>query len=125
MKIETTFMPNRKLRVQTLSDEFDFDTLFQAIVDVYNHPQFDPSFNSIWDFSKVENIQRISLDQLEKIVAYVVWKRSKYNKVRTAIVVSSDIDFGLAKLYEREVEAANQADISIFHNLNDALIWLK
>jgi len=125
MKIDSTIIKEQKIRIHSLSGEFDFDTLFQAIVDVYTHSRFDPSYNSVWDFRQVENLQKIAMDQLEKIVAYVVWKRSKMSKTKTAIVVSGDIDLGLAKMYEREMESANLVEISIFTEMEEALGWIK
>jgi hypothetical protein len=125
MKIETTTIREQKIRIHSLTGEFDFDMLFQTLVDVYTSPQFDPVFNSIWDFSKVKNLQRISMEQLEKMVAYVAWKRSRLGKTRTAIVVSGEVDLGLAKMYEREMEATNMVEISIFSEVDDALGWLK
>jgi len=65
------------------------------------------------------------MEQLEKIVAYVAWKRSRFDKTKTAIVVSGDIDLGLAKMYGREMEATNRVEISMFTKVNDTLAWLK
>ena len=125
MKIETTTIREQKIRIHSLTGEFDFDMLFQTLVDVYTNPQFDPVFNSIWDFRKVENLQKISMEQLEKIVAYVAWKRSRLGKTKTAIVISGDVDLGLAKMYEREMEATNMVEISIFSKVGEAFDWLN
>jgi len=125
MRIETTTISEKKIRIHTLSGEFDFDMLFQTLVDVYTRPQFDPVISSIWDFSKVDNLQKISMEQLEKIVAYVAWKRSRLGKTKTGIVVSGDIDLGLAKMYEREMETTNMVEISIFSKVEEALDWLS
>jgi len=124
MRIEVTTISEKKIRIHSLHGEFEFDQLFQAIVDVYTHPQFDPAFKSVWDFRKVQNLQKISMEQLEKIVAYVAWKRSKLVKTKTAIVVSGEIELGLAKMYEREMEAANMVEISVFSKVEEALDWL-
>ena len=125
MKIETLIIEKQNLRIHTVTGAFNFDFLFQSIVDVYNNPDFVPRFNSIWDFTQVNQIQSISLEQLEKLVAYVTWKRSRIGKVRTALVVSEKIDFGLARMYEQEMEASNQADINVFRNIDLAIEWIK
>lgn len=125
MKIETMTIKEQKIRIHTLSGNFNFDYLFQTIVDVYNDPDFDPQLQSVWDFTKTQDVQTISLEQLKKIVAYVVWKRSKVGKIRTAIVVSEKVDFGLARMYEQEMEAANQAEINVFRNVEVALEWIN
>ena len=106
-------------------NRFSFDELFQSLVDVYNDPDFDPDLSSIWDFTAVEDLQKINADEINKIVSYVSWKRSAHSKIRTAIVVSKKIDFGLARMYEQEMEAASQNEINVFRDLNSALEWLK
>ena len=125
MIIETTTIKEHKIRIHTLTGEFNFEYLFQSIFDVYNDPDFNPQFQSVWDFSQVKQMQIISFEQLEKIVAYVVWKRTKFGKIRTAIVVSEEIDFGLAQMYEQEMEATNQGEINVFRKIDTALEWIK
>ena len=123
--IETMTIKEQKIRIHTLTGEFNFEYLFQSIFDIYNDPDFDPQFQSVWDFSQVKQMQAISFEQLEKIVAYVVWKRTKFCKIMTAIVVSEKIDFGLAQMYEQEMEAANQAEINVFRKVDTAIEWIK
>ena len=125
MKIEVLKIDKQNLRLHTLSGDFNFDYLFQSIVDIYNDHKFNPHLSSVWDFTNVKQIQNISLEQLEKIAAYVTWKRNKLGKIKTAIVVSEKVDFGLARIYEQEMEAANQAEINVFRNLDLAIEWIK
>ena len=125
MKIEVLKIDKQNLRLHTLSGDFNFDYLFQSIVEIYNDHKFNPHLSSVWDFTNVKQIQNISLEQLEKIVAYVTWKRNKLGKIKTAIVVSEKVDFGLARIYEQEMEAANQAEINVFRNLDLAIEWIK
>ena len=125
MKIEIMTMDEQNIRIHTLSGEFNFDYLFQYIVDVYNDPNFEPRLSSIWDLTKVKNVHTISLEQLEKIVAYVSWKRAKLGKIKTALVVTEKVDFGLARMYEQEMEATNQAEINVFQTIDRAIEWIN
>ena len=45
MNIKTEINEKEKIRIHTLSGEFEFDILFQHIVDVYNDPNFNPNLN--------------------------------------------------------------------------------
>jgi len=125
MKIDIMTLGEQNLRIHTLTGDFNFDYLFQSVVDIYNDQNFDPQFSSIWDLTHVKNVHDISREELEKIVAYVTWKRSKLGKIRTAIIVSEEVDFGVARMYEQEMEATNQAEINVFHNIDTAIEWLK
>jgi hypothetical protein len=125
MNIKTEINEKENIRIHTLTGEFDFDSLFQHLEDIYNDPNFDPALNSVWDLTKVEGIQKINSDLLERIVAYVNRKRSKHGKMRTVIVVSKKVDFGIARMYEQKLEATGMSEISVFKDLNNALAWIK
>jgi hypothetical protein len=125
MKGDIAVISEHNIRIHTLTGEFNFDYLFQSIVDVYNNQDAKHGLNSIWDFSKVKNIQKITLEQLKKIVAYVAWKRTKMGRIKTALIVSEKVDFGLARIYEQEMESATQADIHVFYSIEEAIKWIN
>jgi hypothetical protein len=95
------------------------------VVGVYDDKNFDPDLNSVWNLVDVEGIEKISNDQMQKIVAYVSWKREKYGSMKTAIVVSSRIHYGIARMYEQSLEAASKSEIIVFRDLDSALQWIK
>jgi hypothetical protein len=125
MKSETKISKKERLRLHTLSGDFDFEDLFKELKKVYDEPGFDPELNSVWDFTKVENIEKVSSDQIQKIVAFVSWKRSKYGAMRTALVVSSKIHYGIARMYELSLESASKNEIMVFKDIQEALEWIK
>ncbi len=125
MYINTEINEKEKIRIHKLNGVFDFDILFQHLVDIYNDSGFNPDLNSVWDLTNMEGIQKINSDQMQRIVAYVTWKRSTHGKMKSAIVVSKNVDFGIARMYEQELEATGLSEISVFKDLNNALAWIK
>ena len=125
MKVKAEINEKLKFRLHTLSGEFDFDKLFDSLVGVYENKNFDPALNSVWDFTDVKGIEKIATDQIQKIVAYVSWKRDKYGGMRTAIVVSNRIHFGIARMYEQNLEASSKSEIMVFQDLKSALEWIS
>jgi hypothetical protein len=124
MKLVTEINKKSKFRIHTFTGDFDFDALFEALVGIYDDKNFDPNLNSVWNLTDVEGIERTATDQIQKIVAYVSWKRAKYGSMKTAIVVSSKIHYGIARMYEQSLEAASKSEIMVFRDLDSALQWI-
>jgi len=125
MTLETEINEESKFRVHTLTGEFDFDAVFEALVGVYNDKDFDPELNSIWNLIDLKGIENSSTDQIQKIVAYFSWKREKYGSMKTALVVSNKIHYGIARMYEQSLEAASTSEIMVFKDLDSAIKWIS
>jgi len=125
MNIETEINESSNFRIHTLTGDFDFDELFDALVSVYDDENFDRNLNSVWDFIDVKGIETISTNQIQKIVAYVTWKREKYGGMKTALVVSNKIHYGIARMYEQSLEASSKSEIMVFRDLGSAVEWIS
>ena len=125
MKLETKINKQSKFRTHTLSGEFEFDDLFEFLISVYDDKNFDPNLNSVWNLIEVDGIEKTSTDQIQKIVDYVSWKREKYGSMKTALVVSSRIHYGIARMYEQNLEAASKSEIMVFRDMESALKWIS
>ena len=80
--------------------------------------QFDPTYRQIYDFSEVTSIN-ISSSQLQSI-AYA----SPFSpQARRAFVVSSDVAFGMARMYSLMGDR-NPETLRIFRDRGSALSWL-
>ena len=123
MTLETEINEQSRFRIHTLTE--DFDELFETLVGVYDDKNFDPDLNSVWNLIDVNDIEKIGTDQIQKIVAYVSWKRQKYGNMKTALVVSSRIHFGIARMYEQSMEAASKSEIMVFQDLESAIQWIS
>ena len=45
--------------------------------------------------------------------------------MKTAIVVSSRIHYGIARMYEQNLEAASKSEIMVYRDLESALDWIR
>ena len=125
MKSRAIIYKEDKFRVHSLTGHFDFDILFNELKNVYDDPNFDPDLNSVWDFSDVSDLEKVTPDQIQKIVSFVSWKRSRYKGMRTALVVSSKVHYGIARIYELSLESATKNNVMVFKNLDQAIDWIK
>jgi hypothetical protein len=125
MILETEINEEAGFRIHTLTGDFEFEAVFEALVGVYDDKDFDPDLNSVWDLIDVKGIEKTGADQIQKIVAYVSWKREKYGTMKTALVVSSRIHYGIARMYEQSLEAASKSEIMVFRDLESAIQWIS
>jgi hypothetical protein len=58
-------------------------------------------------------------------VAYVSWKRGEYGSMKTALVVSNRIHYGIARMYEQNLEATSKSEIMVFRDLESAIQWIS
>jgi hypothetical protein len=124
MNIETTIDNKSKIRLHRLSGAFEFDALYSKLEDIYDDPEFDPELNSIWDLTKLAGLQLLEPDQLKELVAYVYKERSQYGAIKTALVVSKKIDFGIARVYELSMKSDSNNEVMVFKDVEKAMEWI-
>jgi hypothetical protein len=125
MTLETEINEQSGFRIHTLTGDFEFEVLFETLVEVYDSKDFDPDLNSVWDLIDIKGIEKITSDQIQKIVAYVSWKREKYGGMKTALVVSSRTHYGIARMIEQSLEAASNSEVMVFRDLESAVQWIS
>ena len=79
-----------------------------------NNPQFDPSFDQLVDVANAATalLTYATLDSVRRADPFGASKR--------AIVVHSDVDFGVARMYE----GIHGGNIQVFKNLSEAMAFL-
>ena len=125
MTIETTIDEHAKIRTHTISGFFEFDVLYSALEDIYDDSEFDPDLNSIWDLTNVGGVQLITPDQLKELVAFVSQERSNYGSIKSALVVSKKIDFGIAHVYELSMKTESNNEVMVFMDFAKANEWVR
>jgi hypothetical protein len=98
----------------TLLDEDLRSHQRQVLADV----DFDRSFDQLWDFRKVEQID-VATDTLRQLAE----ARSYAAGVKRAIVAPSDMGFGMARMFEMLHDDAPE-EVRVFRALEDAERWL-
>jgi hypothetical protein len=82
-------------------------------------PDFDPSFSQLVDLTQVTNLEFSSVD-----VRRLAQKSSFSPTSRRAVLVGSDIVYGLSRMYEAFRSISGEKGIRIFRDLNEALEWV-
>jgi len=115
---------DQHVRKHKIIGRVDFISLKTYLFELYDDPNFDGSLNSLWDLSQAEGIADLSLEEIRAVVLLVGSKWHTNVRVRSALVVSHDLDFGIARMYEIQLGAETANDIRVFKNVEEAQEWV-
>jgi hypothetical protein len=117
--VEHEFLPERRLIRTRWQGRIDAVAYGEADDALREHPRFDASFDQLVDLREIQ-ASDLSAAEIQKFVDRPpVFSPSS----RRALVVSTDLTFGLARMFEQmRVELAGR--IRVFRDLNDAERWL-
>jgi hypothetical protein len=124
MTIETNIDRKLNIRTHLVSGTFEFDALYSALEDIYDDAEYDPELNSIWDMRKLVGLQLIKPEQLKKLIEFVSKERSKYALIKSALIVSKNIDFGIARVYELSMKSGSNNEVKVFKDIDKAMDWI-
>ena len=94
---------------------------FQDIIEIIDDMSENYSYERrLWDIS--EYGMCLTSDELEKIAVYGKLNFIKPSKM--AIVVSNNLDFGLARMFEA-YRAEKKVKTMVFHKKQEACSWLR
>jgi len=99
-----------------------------ALMDYQREVWRDPAvrgFDELIDFRAVENID-VSTAGLEAVAALASSMDDAAQKSRFAIVVGSNLSYGLSRMYEsfRSLNESSVREVEVFRNMDEALAWL-
>ena len=82
-------------------------------------PDFDPSFSQLVDLTHVTSVD-VTASDIRKLAQANLFSCGS----RRAILATSEVAFGLARMFEALRESAGEDGIQVFRDLNEALDWL-
>jgi len=93
--------------------------------EIQNHPD-NINYNEVVDLSKVTKM-KLTTDGIKNISGIAATSDHMDVNRKLAIVVSSNLAFGLARMYEayRSFIKNSHKEICVFKNKKDALEWIK
>ena len=82
-------------------------------------PDFSSDFSQFMDLTHVTKVE-LTNEELRRLAAGSIFSSAS----RRAILVSSDLVFGLSRMFEIFRETLVEKGIRVFRNLDDALDWV-
>ncbi|RPH37899.1 MAG: hypothetical protein EHM86_05360 [Desulfobulbaceae bacterium] len=110
------------LTIYSIAGDFRIKTL-QDLLDQFYQSQY--TANLALDFSEAKSPD-ISRDDLDEILAHAKKYAHLRSSGKTAFIVPSDINFGLARMYETVAEIRKHTILhNVFRTFEEAIKWFE
>jgi len=120
-KIRVSVDSKKQLTIHTATGKVTRDEIVEVQEKYYTN---DPTTYLLWDL-RAANISALSSDDLKEIVFIGKKYAQKRRNGKTAIVVSSDLSFGLSRMYESYSEMfEHPGDHWVTKEYDEAMKWL-
>ena len=121
MGIDISDDPGRNLTVFAATGELTYEAQIDVLRKFYTGR---PTPNVIWDLRALTGM-RLSTEEIAKIIAYIKKYQSVRPKGKTALVTSTDVDFGLSRMSEMLAEGEKVPwSIRAFRSMAQAMQWI-
>lgn len=97
-----------------------FDKLLDSML---SHEQWNPGISILHDHSDL-NAGPLTVNEVKDIANMCAKRRDLIGEAKFAVVVSRDLEFGLARMWATYIEGRWQASARIFRSRNEAIDWL-
>lgn len=122
MTIFSSCDDTKDLTIFTVEGSLTFDEQIATLQEFYSG---DPTANVLWDFRGHKG-NRISSEEVQKIISLVKSYGNKRPKGKTALVSKKDLDFGLSRVSEAYANIENLPwAIRSFRSMDEALKWIN
>ena len=124
MPIETSIDSQTGLRTHVATGELTPEELDRELRATYRRPDFRPEAPSLFDAREAQ-LDAFAGAEVRHVVETVLRFRGAPPGTRTAIVMAHDLGFGLARMFEQQLEAKEPSDVMVFRDVDEAMAWLK
>lgn len=108
-----------RLVMSTISGVFTMAEALAHRENLRKHPDFDPSFSQLVDFTQVARLE-LKREDMQGLAQASIFSSDS----RRAFVTSSDVVFGMARMFEALRDSIGENGIRVFRNLDEALDWV-
>jgi len=123
MAIGRYINPGTGLIVLTVSGNNRLKDIIQALKDMLVDPQYKKSADILWDFRDITTPHTNS-QEIRELVSFIRKNRHvRGSGYRVALVVSRDLDYGIARMYDAYSEGL-PFQMKIFREFDEAYSWV-
>jgi hypothetical protein len=120
--IDTTIDIDRRLTIHTVAGEVSPD---EISLKIKTYSESGPTDFVLWDFSKAK-LHKIASSHVENFISLTNHYSSYRKGGKTALVFSSDLGFGLGRIFDARLDLMeSKIPYMTFRNKDDALKWLS
>lgn len=120
MELETHIDAEAGIRCHRITGPLDVGAIADAVRELRARADYDPSMPALWDLREAE--VRVTAEEVRGLADVVAGLGRP--PVRTALVVSRQAAYGLARMYDQLVESRAARQGGVFYSLEEAAAWL-
>lgn len=122
MSVEIKYDQNRKVLDIIVFGLSDADDLSSALEHIINSGDYPPNTDAIWDVrnSDLSNANFQFVSELVKIRSRFMKRRD----CRSALIVSSEVQYGLCRMFEMLSEGKISQQLRVFRDYKEGEQWL-
>ncbi len=105
-------------------DTFTVEGFAAALAAILAHVDFRSGMPCLWDSRDTTNIGDLSGSDIRQIGVIMAANASRRGSGKTAVVVSGDLGFGMARMYELVTEGDRANTFRVFRDMEQARTWL-
>jgi len=122
MPITTRIDPKTGLRRHKVDGTFTLGVIRTVLQAIYSRPDFRADADVLWDFR--DATPDFSADEVQQLADYVAKHWGPEGKSKAAFVVTSDLQFGMTRMYEMLLNSQSKNSLMVFRKIEDAERWL-
>ena len=122
MPVNTVIDKKAGVMIRTVTGELTFEDIKSSYEASLIRPDFQMNMNVIWGLRDAD-ASKIYKEDVIKIARYFETYIKNGDEYKAALVVSSDLEYGLSRMYQVAV-ADLPAEIGIFRSLEEAKKWV-
>ena len=122
MVVTTEYDASRHTRTHTVTGPLSVREAIRVLDEVYSAPDFRADALALWDFREAE--MDWTPEEIRRLLSDAKSRQKKRGETYVAIVVSRDVDFGIARSLEMWGEWKPGA-MRAFRDMDEASAWLE
>jgi hypothetical protein len=123
MPIQTNIEPGTGFRMHIVTGGISLDDVRVTLEEAYQHPDFRPEAAAIWDLT--DATVEIPTEEVRHLADFVSKLVGDTATGRVALLVSEDLEFGMARMYESILRGQSSKPIMVFRDRKEADRWLS
>lgn len=123
MNIVTVFDPDNTVRTHHVSGTISLPAFRGILPGLYTSKQFNPDMNALWDLRQAD-FSGIMPEDVRDLMHVVVGNWGRSGSCHSAILVASETEYGVARIYVSQFGQAAPCKIKVFLDLDEARQWL-
>ena len=120
MTIFSEVLKSKRIVITRVQGPLSVEDLEAKQLELKNNPDFDPSFNHLFDMSGVTRMEDVSAAVVKRIAQIRIFSPDS----RRAVVAPDDLTYGYSRMYE-VFSKANDSNLAVVRNEEQAMDWLE